>query len=550
MAGKIPRAVGHFAIAVSLKSDEDVDGQTIKKDFHSHSTMKRLSLIVLFAFATLNTPFAQSQPGAPNPAQAWWAHVQFLADDKMAGRDTGSPEHRKAADYVAAAFKRAGLKPAGAKGYLQPVNFISRRVLENECAPCYIRFPVNFISRRVLENECSMALVRNGQSEDVALGDEAVFSMSIAHAPRVEAPLVFVGYGLTIPEAKRDDLAGLDLRGKVVVLLTGGPPEISGPLKAHYQSHRWEALKRAGVIGVIGIQNPRGQDIPWDRSKLARFRPRMALADASLSEDAGQQLAVTFNSARAEKLLAGSGHTFAEILALADAGKPLPHFALPASVRAQVKFEQRNLVSHNVVGLLTGADPKLKNEYVVLSAHLDHIGAGQPINGDGIYNGAMDNASGVATLIEAAMALAKTPLRRSVLFVAVTAEESGLLGSKYFAARPTVPANALVANVNVDMFLPLFPLRSLIVQGLEESDLADDLQAAGRELQLQILSDPEPERNAFTRSDQYSFIQRGLPSASLKVGFTKGTPEHEIVKRWRAERYHAPSDDLQQPIDF
>jgi Zn-dependent M28 family amino/carboxypeptidase len=491
--------------------------------------MKRLPLIVLFAFATLNTPFAQSQPGAPNPAQAWWAHVQFLADNKMAGRDTGSPEHRKAADYVAAAFKRAGLKPAGTKGYLQPVNFVSRRALENEC---------------------SMALIRNGQSEAVALGDEAVFSMSIAHAPRVEAPLVFVGYGLTIPEAKHDDLAGLDLRGKVVVLLTGGPPEISGPLKAHYQSHRWETLKGAGVIGVIGIQNPRGQDIPWDRSKLARFRPRMALADASLSEDAGQQLAVTFNSARAEKLFAGSGHTFAEILALADAGKPLPHFTLPAAVRAQVKFESKKLVSQNVVGSLPGKDATLKNEYVVLSAHLDHVGTGQPINGDGIYNGAMDNASGVATLIEAAMALAKTPLRRSVLFVAVTAEENGLLGSKYFAARPTVPANALVANVNVDMFLPLFPLHSLIVQGLEESDLADDLQAAGRELQLQILSDPEPERNAFTRSDQYSFIQRGIPSASLKVGFIKGSPEHEIVKRWRAERYHAPSDDLQQPIDF
>jgi Zn-dependent M28 family amino/carboxypeptidase len=447
----------------------------------------------------------------------------------MAGRDTGSPEHRKAAEYVAAAFKRAGLKPAGTKGYFQPVNFVSRRVLENEC---------------------SLALVRNGQSEAIALGDEAVFSMRIAHAPRVEAPLVFIGYGLTIPEAEHDDLAGLDLRGKVVVLLTGGPPEISGPLKAHYQSHRWEALKRAGVIGVIQIQNPHGQDIPWERSKLARFRPTMALADEALGGGVGQQLAVTFNPARAEKLFAGSGHTFAEILALADEGKPLPRFALPASVRAQVKFESKKLVSQNVVGLLPGADATLKNEYVALSAHLDHVGVGRPINGDGVYNGAMDNASGVATLIETALALAKTPLRRSVLFVAVTAEENGLLGSKYFAARPTVPGNALVANINVDMFLPLFPLRSLIVQGLEESDLADDLQAVGRELGLQILSDPEPERNAFTRSDQYSFIQRGIPSASLKVGFTKGSPEHEILKRWRAERYHAPSDDLQQPIDF
>ena len=493
--------------------------------------MKSSFLTVLLLLVLLPSLQAQPTNGAVNPAQAWWKHIKFLADDKMAGRDTGSPEHRKAADYIAAAFKRAGLKPAGTKGYLQPVNFVSRRVQEEQC---------------------SLALVRNGQTESIVLGDEAVFSMRIAHAPLVAAPLVFIGYGLTIPEAKYNDLAGLDLKGKVVVLLTGGPPEISGPLKAHYQSHRWEALQRAGVIGVISIPNPRGQDIPWERSKLARFRPSMELADASVSGESSQQLAVTMNSARAEKLFTNSSHTFAEILALADKGAPLPHFTLPASVRAQVKYESKKLESQNVVGILPGTDPKLKNEYVVLSAHLDHIGTGQPINGDSIYNGAMDNASGVATLIETALALQKEKarLRRSVIFVAVTAEENGLLGSKYFAARPTVPAAAMVANINIDMFLPLFPLRSLIVQGLEESNLADDLQTVGKELQLQILSDPEPERNAFTRSDQYSFIQRGIPAASLKVGFTKGSPEHEIIKQWRTERYHAPSDDLQQPVDF
>ena len=487
-----------------------------------------MKIFWLFALLTTVT-YAQPQNNAANPAQAWWEHIQFLADDKMAGRDTGSPEHRKAAEYVTDAFKRAGLKPAGTKGYWQPVDFVSRRVQEEKC---------------------SLALVRNGQTETIVLGDEATFSMRIAHASRVEAPLVFIGYGLTIPEAKHDDLAGFDLRGKVVVLLTGGPPEISGPLKSHYQSHRWEALQRAGVIGVIQIQNPRGQDIPWDRSKLARFRPTMALADAAMSGASGQQLSVTINPARAEKLFTGSGRTFAEILAQADAGKPLPRFALPASVRAQVKFESKKLTSQNVVGLLPGTDAALKHEYVVLSAHLDHIGVGQPINGDGIYNGAMDNASGIATLIEAALALSKTPMRRSVLFVAVTAEENGLLGSRYFAARPPVPANALVANINIDMFLPLFPLHGLIVQGLEESNIANDLRAVGKELGLQIQTDPEPERNAFTRSDQYSFIQRGIPSASLKVGFTKNSPEHEILKRWRTERYHAPSDDLQQPIDF
>ncbi|MBS1810128.1 MAG: M20/M25/M40 family metallo-hydrolase [Acidobacteria bacterium] len=490
-----------------------------------------LLLAALLSLAILQAPLAQQHSGTPNPAQAWWEHIKFLADDKLEGRDTGSAGHRQAAEYIANAFKRAGLKPAGTKGYLQPVQFVSRRVQEEQC---------------------SLALVRNGQAEPIVLGDEATLSMRIAHAPRVEAPLVFVGYGLAIPEARHDDFAGMDLKGKVVVLLSGGPPQISGPLKAHYQSNRGEALKRAGVIGVLSIQNPRGQDIPWDRSKLARFRPTMALADSSVSGGSDQQLAVTINPARAEKLFAGSGHTFAEILALADKGEPLPRFALPALVRAQVKYESKQLESQNVVGLLPGTDPKLKNEYVVLSAHLDHIGVGQPINGDSIYNGAMDNASGIATLLETALALQKEKarLKRAVVFVAVTAEENGLLGSKYFATRPTVPVAAMVANVNIDMFLPLFPLRSLIVQGLEESNLADDLQAVGKELGLQILSDPEPERNAFTRSDQYSFIQRGVPAASLKVGFAKGSPEHEIVKRWRTERYHAPADDLQQPVDF
>ena len=191
--------------------------------------------------------------------------------------------------------------------------------------------------------------------------------------------------------------------------------------------------------------------------------------------------------------------------------------------------------SDNVAAVLAGRDPKLKDEFVVVTAHLDHVGKGEPINGDAIYNGAMDNASGIATLIEtaAAAAAAKGGFRRSILFVAVTAEEKGLLGSRYFANHPTVPRQAIVANLNTDMFLPIFPLRSVIAQGLEESDLADDLRRAAAPLKVQVLSDPEPERNAFVRSDQYSFIKVGIPALSLKNGYTKGSAEQEIVRRWR-----------------
>jgi Zn-dependent M28 family amino/carboxypeptidase len=483
---------------------------------------RSLALLTLLAAAL---PLSARQPAA-----RWWAHVSFLADDSMKGRDTGSPEHRKAAEYVASEFARAKLEPGGTNGYFQPVPFRSRRIVEAQS---------------------SLALVRaNGAVTPVELGDEATFSMRIEPAPAVEAPIVFAGYGLQVPEAKHDDLAGLDLKGKIVLHLTGGPSSIPGPLLAHYQSTRWEYLKRAGALGVLAIQNPKGQDIPWERSKLSRFMPSLAIADPALDETLGQQVAVTINPARAEKFFEGSGHTFKELLALANDGKVLPRFPIPASARIKVAIDARTIESDNVIGILRGTDPALRNEYVLVSAHLDHVGTGEAIDGDTIYNGAMDNASGIATLLDTAAQLAaRGGLKRSVVFAAVTAEEKGLLGSRYFANRPTVPRANIVADLNTDMFLPLFPLKTLIVQGLEESDLAQDLRRVSRPLGIEVLSDPEPERNAFVRSDQYSFIKTGVPALSLKVGFAKGSPEHEIVKKWRTERYHAPSDDLAQPID-
>jgi Zn-dependent M28 family amino/carboxypeptidase len=186
-----------------------------------------------------------------------------------------------------------------------------------------------------------------------------------------------------------------------------------------------------------------------------------------------------------------------------------------------------------------------------LSAHLDHVGVGDAVDGDRVYNGAMDNASGIATLLETARRYKDAPApKRSVVFVAVTAEEQGLLGSRYFAAYPTVPRSSMVANVNVDMFLPLYPMRSVIGLGAEESDLGDDLQRAAAAAGVPVVADPEPGRRSFIRSDQYSFIRAGIPALSLKVGYALGSPEHEILKQFRARRYHAPSDDLAQPIDF
>jgi len=486
------------------------------------------------AAAVLVVGLAASGGGAAvaPDGNSWWAHVEALANDGMEGRNTGSAGHKRAAIYVAGVFEKAGLEPAGTDGYIQPVKFKTRTIVESSS---------------------SLALVRGEKREPLALGDDANISLRSDAAAAVDAPLVFIGYGLRVPEMSFDDLAGQDLKGKVVVYLAGSPSTIPGPLRAHYQSagERWAALKSAGAIGTISIANPKSMDIPWARSTLARLQTSMALADPALDDAAGQQLSVVMNPAHADKLLAGSGHTFAELLALADAGKPLPRFPLPARIAAKVAVDRGEVESQNVAGILRGSDPRRRGEFVVVSAHLDHLGIGEPINGDRIYNGAMDNASGVAAILEVATELHESNVRpaRSIVFLAVTGEEKGELGSRYFAAHPTVPASAIVANVNTDMFLPLFPLKELMVLGLDESDLGVDVRAVAKDLGLGIQADPEPQRNRFIRSDQYSFIKAGIPALAMKVGYEANSPEAEIARKWTAERYHAPSDDLNQPVD-
>jgi Zn-dependent M28 family amino/carboxypeptidase len=326
---------------------------------------------------------------------------------------------------------------------------------------------------------------------------------------------------------------------------------VAGPLAAHYQhaAQRAALLRKLGALGLITINNPKRMDVPWERSSPNRVNPAMALADQAMNDTAGQKVSITFNPAKAERLFQGSGHTFAGLLKIADEGKALPHFPLPLSMRATVTVENADVESHNVAGVMKGSDPALAGEYVVLTAHLDHVGVGAPIAGDAIYNGAMDNASGIATLLEAAAAVAKAKPKRSVVFLAVTGEEKGLLGSRYYALEPTVPKSGIVANLNMDMFLPLFPLETLTVFGLDESDLTDDVNAVAREMGIAIRADQQPLRNLFIRSDQYSFIREGVPALAMKVAAAPDSPEAKIETDWTRDRYHAPSDDLGQPID-
>lgn len=488
-------------------------------------TLKRTAVVCALLFC----PAAELAVQAQTAGGRWWRHVEFLADDKLEGRGTGTEGHRRAAEYVAAEFERLKLQPAGTSGYFQPVGFQRRRIQEDQSI---------------------LVMARGGIDEVLRLGEDAYISLRADPLGGVEADAVFVGYGLTVPEAGHNDLAGVDLNGKIAVFLRGGPASIPGPLRAHYQSsaERWRFLQRAGAIGTAVIPNPRSMDIPWERAALSRFLPSLSLADARMAETPGQRLSLVINPERADRFFAGSGHTMAEILALAAAGKPLPAFPLTYKIRATASVERSEVESDNVIGLLEGTDPELKKEYVVLTAHLDHVGTGRPIDGDAIYNGAMDNASGVASLLEIAGSLKASRLRRSVLFLAVTGEENGLLGSKYFAAYPTVERSRIVANLNLDMFLPLHSLTILNVYGLEESSLGGQARSAARAFAIQIQGDSQPERNLFIRSDQYSFIRSGVPALSFKFGFRKGSPQERLHSEWLKKRYHAPSDDTGQPV--
>ncbi len=469
---------------------------------------------------------------AQTEAEAWWADVGALAHDSMRGRAAGSAEHRRAAEFVAAAFQRAGLRPSGTNGYYQPVRLVVHTLDEERS---------------------SLTIVRDGEADTLVLGRDAYLSTRAPRTTRIEAPVVFVGYGLALPEYGHDDLAGLDLRGAVVAYLSGLPRGIPGPVVSDARSRMWQVLRAAGAVGTLAFSGATaGSDIGWEQRVAMRLQPQMALADTGLDALAGLRVAVTTRATVGARLFAGTPYTLAGLAARADSGLPLPRFALPVSVRATVTAATTEVESDNVVGMLPGSDPARRDEYVVLTAHLDHVGVGAPVAGDSVYNGAMDNASGTAMLLWMARSLSGVvpAPARSIVFLAVTAEERGLLGSKYYAAHPTVPVGAMVANVNTDMFLPIIPLRSVIVNGLEESDLADDVRAAAAGAGVAAVPDPEPERNAFVRSDQYSFIRAGIPAVSLKVGFERGTPEHRRILAFRRERYHRPSDDPAQPVDL
>jgi len=480
-----------------------------------------LSLIAAAAALSFGTRHVDAQQSPATPAEAaWWHHITVIAADSMHGRRTGTADYVKAAHYVADQFASMGLEPGGTDGFFQTVHLSEARIVP----------------------EGSSIVLQDATSTDTLPLNVQLKPSTVSEAA---GPMVFVGYGLNLPGA-HDDLAGVDLHGKVAVYLNRMPQGLGATMFAHGRASRWRELQRLGAVAGIAIADAP----PPGRARPARpaGRPVTGLAQ----DPAEHGILVNVAADNAERIFAGSGHTYAEMVALADSNRPLPTIQLGPSFHARLQIERTPLDAPNVVGILRGSDPRLRDQYLVVSAHLDHLGIGRPVNGDSIYNGAIDNASGIATLLETAREFHDRKMRgrRSVIFLAVTGEEEGELGSAYFALHPTVPQDQLVADLNTDMYFPIIPFTGLFSYGWDESDLGKDIMPVLKAHGIANLEDPEPEQVRFIRSDQYSFIQRGIPALAFKVGYTKGSPEMKVVTDWVANRYHKPSDDLAQPVDF
>jgi len=498
--------------------------------FASRLAATLLCFLFIALAGSAQVPLLSERKNWSDAADAWWSHVSYLADDKLEGRRAGTAGYEKAVAYVEEQFKAIGLKPMGTNGYQQSFALVPTTV---DAANSYFR------------------VTANNKTTELAIGTDATLAPGAKSTTVAKAPMVFLGYGLRIPGKHIDDFAGMDLKGKVVVFFNAPPENLLGPQRAYARGmdQRWKQLAAAGAVGVVqlALAAPTNNTNGPARAGGAR----LLFEDASLDTTKSLQVNAMVAYSAAEQLFAGSGHSYEELRALANKGAELPHFNLQGTLDAKTTVNKGAPVHmSNVIGLLEGSDAELKKEHVVVSSHLDHLGIGRAVNGDSLYNGAMDNASGVASTIECAKLMAKYPHpKRSILFVALAGEELGELGSAYFATKPTVPKQSVVADLNMDMYLPLFALRYVEVQGMGESTLGNDARATFQLNDIEVQFDKQPEENRFVRSDQVNFVKQGIPALAFKFGWTPDSPEEKVFMDWVKNRYHKPNDDLNQPVD-
>jgi hypothetical protein len=481
--------------------------------------------------------------GAPTADKAAIrAHLTFLADDLLEGRDTGTRGYDIAANYVAAQFAQYGLAPKGSQGsFLQSVPLRSSRA-----AP----------GATLVELSSAAGVERLSGDSEYAIGASV-----LDPRPGAAAPLVFVGYGIHADRFGHNDYANVDVKGKIVVVLQGKPGRFPTEEGAHFGSTREKRKLAAqrGAVGLVTLWTPSAEKaMSFSKNLEQQAFPVMTWLDAAgkpahslpaLQDD------VSLSVAASKKLFTQVDARLDDIFALAAADKPLAPIDLKMTMRLSHQRVLGEVRSNNVVGMIEGSDPRLKHEVVVLMAHLDHLGQVREKSGDNIFNGAMDNASGVATLIETARLFSQSAQRpkRSILFLALTGEEKGLLGSDYFAQNPTVQAGAMVASVNLDMPVLTFDFKNVVAFGAEHSSLKGSVVRATGKMGLSLIADPWPTLGVFTRSDHYMFVRQGIPSIFLAPGMGSFNENEDGAKLWGtflSTHYHQPSDDLKQPFNF
>jgi Zn-dependent M28 family amino/carboxypeptidase len=502
--------------------------------FRINPPMRRVVLAFLLSTLPVTAIAQEAAPLSPG-ASAIKGHVMFLASDAMKGREAGSPEYDIAAEYVASQFFAAGLKPAGDKGsYLQNVPLVAFKT----------------------DGESKLSVTRGGTTLPLTYGVDYVPSANPrAKETDLSAPVVFVGYGIVAPQYGRDDYSGVDVKGKIVAFVSGSPSKMTGEERAWLGSPTTKARFAAerGAIGTVTLYTPRSEkQRPFAKLAEANGHSRMTWANPDGTghvEEGGIPTLATLSLTGAEKLFAGARTGWTKIAR--EANKADARFtpeALPATLSAAVKTSFTPARSSNVIGMLPGSDPALAKEVVVLSAHLDHVGNSGK-GEDKIHNGALDNAIGIASLIEEAKRFQKEGApKRSVLFLAVTAEEKGLIGSDYFANHPTVPASSIIANVNLDMPILTYKFEDMVAFGGDRSTLGPIIERAVQSAGVTLSPDPMPDEGIFVRSDHFRFVQKGVPSVFLWPG-QKG-PGKAAVEHFMSTNYHKPSDDLSQPIEW
>lgn len=466
------------------------------------------------------------------------AHVTFLADDLLEGRAAGTRGHELAMAYVTAHYARLGLEPAGPQGFRQPVSLREAK----------------------LDLEAGRFTIRRGTEETALrpITDTIVRPGLAAARGEVSAPAVFAGFGISAPEFGYDDFAtGPDVRGRVAVILAGSPDRLPATARAHYSRQKTAELARRGAIAIVTVETPTEEKrTPWALAANRGRFPTMRLVepDGSLFEAFPEiRATASVSRAAAAALFRHAPQPVEAVFAAAVRGEPQA-FDLGIEVSLSGRAELRDAGSANILARLRGSDPALADEPIVITAHLDHIGSGPVVDGDALYNGALDNATGTAIVLELAERLVSEPrMRRPVLFAALTAEEKGLLGAYHLARHLPPRVRRFAANVNLDMPLALAPTRELIALGADHSTLGAAVRAAAAGTGFTVVPDPHPEEVYFVRSDQYPFVRAGVPALALKLGEKSTDPAIDLAAlqaAFRKTRYHKPSDDLAQPIHW